>query len=112
MVSRRASTRRKAATRSAQQDLVQPHERHQVTEFVRPSLQPDRAPATNPYQTQSRQRVDGGSVRSEIAHIAHGAGGVPLLDEVTEAIAQPKEIRTRDRAPNNEADGGLLRHRY
>ena len=74
-------------------------------------MQPDCAPTLTTHQAQPRQRIDGDGVRGEIADVTHRGRGIALGDEVAKAIAQPGQIRARDRAPHNETDGGLLGHR-
>jgi hypothetical protein len=97
---------------SAQQDLLQAHELDEILELLRASVHMHGATKATGGQPQPRQRIDGYGVGVKTADVAPGPGGVASGNESAEAIAEPGEIGKRDRAPDGEADRGLLAHRY
>lgn len=57
------------------------------------------------------QRIDAHRVWAGSADVANGKGGAARVEQFCHAVGQPWKVRTRDRAPDNDADRGLLVHR-
>ena len=81
-----------------------------VAELVRSAQQPDLAAMPPGGELEPRQRVDGHRIRVDAAHVTHATAAPARLEQRADALAETGEVRRCDRAPDSEADGGLLVH--
>jgi hypothetical protein len=90
--------------RHSSEDVLEPHEVHQVEELGRGVPKQHAAPVTPRRDLQARERVDGHGVRLDVADVADRDLGGARLEERADPGGEAGQVAPRERALDGELE--------
>ncbi|HET7515855.1 MAG TPA: hypothetical protein VFJ60_13705 [Gaiella sp.] len=90
--------------RHSSEDVLEPHEVHEVEELGRGVPKQHAAPVTPRRDLQAREGVDGHGVRLDVADVAHRDLGGARLEERADPGGEARQVAPRDRAVHGELE--------